>query len=122
LSIAIILSLNRNLDYVNGRIYDLLFNIYRGNPEHCDNVVIACIDQKSIDYFEENVGYGWPWPRSFHGLLVEYLTDCKARAIVFDVLFSEPDMNRGEEDNDSEQSNKRYYKKKPGLKKIQFSI
>ena len=101
LSIAIFLSLNGNLDYANGRIYDLLFNIYRDNTEHCDNVIIACIDQKSIDYFEKNAGFGWPWPRSFYSFLVKYLTNCKARAIVFDVLFTEPDMNR-EEDNDSE--------------------
>lgn len=32
----------------------------------------------------------WPWPRSWHATLVRALSDYKPRAIVFDVLFSEP--------------------------------
>ena len=32
----------------------------------------------------------WPWPRSWHATLIKALSDYKPKAIVFDVLFSEP--------------------------------
>ena len=81
------------LDYFNGKLFDLFIVNAGKTPEHCDDVVIVCIDQKSIDYFADN-GIGWPWPREFHAKLTDYLTACGANAIVFDVIFTERDIER----------------------------
>ena len=71
---------------------------------HRDNVVFVCIDQKSIDFFDKYHLIRWPWPREFHGRLVWYLAECGAKAIVFDVIFSEQDIDRtdsqGEDSDD----------------------
>ncbi len=32
----------------------------------------------------------WPWPRAWHATLIKALSDYKPKAIVFDILFSEP--------------------------------
>jgi adenylate cyclase len=40
----------------------------------------------------------WPWPRSVHGELVKGLAAQRPKAIVFDILFSEPDKFRPEHD------------------------
>ena len=82
------------LGFLNGKLYDTLFTIRRWSPEKRDNVVIVCIDQKSIDYYHEESGLGWPWPRDFHAQLVRYLSACGVKAVIFDVIFSEPDIIR----------------------------
>lgn len=51
-----------------------------------DDVVIVAIDDESL----ASLGR-WPWPRSVHAALVDRLTRDGARAIAFDVIFSEPD-------------------------------
>ncbi|MCE5251322.1 adenylate/guanylate cyclase domain-containing protein [bacterium] len=94
----IVLTCIGSFNFMDGKLYDLFFNIYRQKTNHCDDVVIVCIDQQSIDFFEKN-GVGWPWPRTFHCQLVNYLSHGKPRAIVFDVLFSEQDIY-GEECDD----------------------
>lgn len=38
----------------------------------------------------------WPWPRSWHAALVKALSAYKPKAIVFDVLFSEPQDDTGD--------------------------
>ena len=34
----------------------------------------------------------WPLPRDFHASLIRVLSECQAREIVFDILFSEPTL------------------------------
>ena len=42
----------------------------------------------------------WPWPRSVHGEAVTAIAAQKPKAIVFDILFGEPDVFRPESDQD----------------------
>lgn len=50
-----------------------------------DDILIVEIDEQSIDA----IG-AWPWPRNFHAQLVERLSSMGAKAVAFDVIFSEP--------------------------------
>jgi len=43
----------------------------------------------------EDIGR-WPWPREWHATLIKALSGYKAKAIVFDVLFSEPSAEFGD--------------------------
>ncbi|MCK5051544.1 MAG: CHASE2 domain-containing protein [Candidatus Cloacimonetes bacterium] len=65
-------------------------------PERADtNIVIIAIDDSSLDFFSEN-GISWPWPRSFYGYVVDYLTEAQARSVIFDMQFYENDIEREE--------------------------
>ena len=65
-------------------------------PEKADtNIVIIAIDDSSLDFFSEN-GISWPWPRSFYGYVVDYLTEAGARTVIFDMQFYEKDIEREE--------------------------
>lgn len=65
-------------------------------PEKADtNIVIIAIDDGSLDFFSEN-GISWPWPRSFYGYAVNYLTEAGARSVIFDMQFYEKDIEREE--------------------------
>ncbi len=56
--------------------------------------VVVEIDQGSIDKVSETLRYGWPWPRLFYGKMLEFLAEAGARAVVFDMLFTEPEIDR----------------------------
>ncbi len=54
------------------------------------DTVLVSIDDSSIRRLEEQVGR-WPWPRMVHSYLIDYLHRAPAKAIVYDVLFTERD-------------------------------
>ena len=58
-----------------------------------DEIVLVSIDDDSIRRLAPLVGR-WPWPRLIHASLVDYLSRAPAKAIVYDVLFTEPDVRR----------------------------
>ena len=69
------------------KTYDLRFRS-RGRVEPSPHVVLAVIDEKSLDKLGR-----WPWPRAKIAALVDTLSRDGAKVIGFDILFSEPDKN-----------------------------
>jgi adenylate cyclase len=63
---------------------------WRGPVPPGPEVVIAAIDEKSIDEMGR-----WPWPRKNLTRLVEKLTERQAKVIGFDMVFSSPDESSG---------------------------
>ncbi|MFH1379287.1 MAG: adenylate/guanylate cyclase domain-containing protein [bacterium] len=54
--------------------------------EEKERVVVVGIDEASIEQYGR-----FPWPRDYHARLVDVLTQAGAKAIVFDIILSEPD-------------------------------
>ena len=50
-------------------------------------IVLVMIDQLSLDHFDAE-GMYWPWPRSIYVPVLSYLKKGGARAVVFDILFT----------------------------------
>lgn len=68
---------------------------YANRPADADtSIVLAAIDERSISFFRRRMKVGWPWPREYYARLLHYLDEGGARAVVFDVLFSEEDFDR----------------------------
>ena len=59
------------------------------------DVVVVLIDEASLQSMEPLVGR-WPWPRSLYGELLEFFQNAGARAVLFDILFTEPQTPRNE--------------------------
>lgn len=71
----------------------------KGDPD----IVVIAIDEQSLTGMAELAGR-WPWPRSVHGEMVTFIARQKPKAIVFDILFGEPDVYRPESDQDFNQA------------------
>jgi CHASE2 domain-containing sensor protein len=56
-----------------------------------DDIVIVDIDEKSLAAMAGDYGR-WPWPRQVLGEFVDKLAAQHPKAIVFDILFSDPDL------------------------------
>ena len=75
------------LDLMELKTYDLRF-LMRGQKKPSNAVVMAVIDEKSLDKEGR-----WPWPRSKIADLIDKLNKYGAKVIGFDIGFLEPDEN-----------------------------
>ncbi|MEO6035556.1 MAG: adenylate/guanylate cyclase domain-containing protein [Verrucomicrobiota bacterium] len=66
--------------------YDLPFSVRRNVIS--TEAVIVYLDEESHNALEQP--YNRPWNRALHARLVNRLTEEKARAVVFDIVFSDP--------------------------------
>ena len=55
-----------------------------------EQVKLILLDQYSLDWGSKEMGLSWPWPREVYGPLLDYLKRNGAKAVVFDVLYTEP--------------------------------
>lgn len=61
------------------------------------DLVIVDVDEKSLAAMAGEFGR-WPWPRQVFGEFIQDLEKQKAGAVVFDILFSDPDVYNSESD------------------------
>ena len=73
--------------------YDLRMRQTARPDAPSEDVVLVSISDDSIRRLAPLVGR-WPWPRVIHATLVDYLSRAPAKVIVYDVLFTEPDVQR----------------------------
>src|SRR5918999_3073074 len=69
---------------------DWRFSI-RGEEPPPDDLVLVLVDDKTFD----DLRLRWPFPREVHGELVNRLSEGGAKAIAYDVQFSEPSNEGG---------------------------
>lgn len=74
----------QNLQRIEGIFFDLYFRV-RPQAEITEKVAYIEISEDSI----QSLGR-WPWPRHFHAVMTHVLSEWGARAVVFDIVFSEP--------------------------------
>ncbi|MFH2011829.1 MAG: adenylate/guanylate cyclase domain-containing protein [Pseudomonadota bacterium] len=75
------------LDLMELKALDLRF-LSRGSVRPGNEVVIAAIDEKSLDELGR-----WPWSRKKIASLIDILTKYEVKTIGFDIVFAEPDEN-----------------------------
>ncbi len=70
-------------------VYDVKAKFYRSKKVPPKNIKVVLIDEASISVMEKIAGR-WPWPRAIYSDLLEFLTTYGgARAVLFDILFTE---------------------------------
>ncbi|MBV1689729.1 adenylate/guanylate cyclase domain-containing protein [Novosphingobium sp. G106] len=90
----------RYLDFtriVDQRAGDVLLTLNTARRPESDRVIIIDIDQRSLEMMNDIAG-SWPWPRSVHGELIDYVMQQQPRGMAFDILFNERDIYRPEHD------------------------
>ncbi len=55
-----------------------------------DNIRLILLDQNSLDWMNQENGLTWPWPREIYSVIVDFCRRNGARALAFDVLYTEP--------------------------------
>ena len=76
---------------MKNKAYDLIMKTRFQHPAADPEIVIVDIDEPALAAMAPEFGR-WPWPRNLMGELVEGIAEQKPKAIVFDVMFSDPDV------------------------------
>ncbi len=63
----------------------------RPGPE-TSRIKLILLDQASLDWGKTTNGWSWPWPRQVYGPIIDFCRRGGARAIIFDVLYTEPSV------------------------------
>ncbi len=80
------------------RTFDIIMKNRIAYPKADPAIVIIDIDEASLEAMAEDYGR-WPWPRQIFAELVENLEEQQPKAIIFDILFSDPDVYNKESDD-----------------------
>lgn len=96
-SITWTLSRTRFFSTIELKTLDYRFRLL--GPQHTASpgIVLAEIDDNSIKHLEPVFGR-WPWSREVHGYFLRFMRRAGARAVVFDVLFTENDVENPDGD------------------------
>ncbi len=82
---------------LENRLSDFLVRLHAERLTPDRDIVIVDIDEASLAKMQDIAG-SWPWPRAVHAELLEGIARQQPKAIVFDILFSEPDIYRPDSD------------------------
>ena len=63
-----------------------------------DEIRLILLDQKSLDWGKKVNGLTWPWPREMYAAILNYCQRSGAKAVAFDVLFTDPSKYGVEDD------------------------
>ncbi len=70
------------------KTYDLRMRLMRRDRPQPENVVLFYVDEPSLRTMEAQ-GVNWPWPRELYAMALDFCRRGGARAVVFDLFFSE---------------------------------
>jgi adenylate cyclase len=90
IGLAAALWLSGVLDPFEGRTWDMREQLLARPGAATPNVVTILLDQASLDWVQNTDGLGWPWPRELYSAIVDFCRRGGAKALAFDVLFTEP--------------------------------
>jgi adenylate cyclase len=79
------------------RLSDSFVRLHASGVAPDPDIVLVDIDDTSLARMAE-LADRWPWPRSVHGEIAAGIAAQRPKAIVFDVMFAEPDRSRPEHD------------------------
>ncbi|GAB4341654.1 MAG: adenylate/guanylate cyclase domain-containing protein [Desulfobulbaceae bacterium] len=97
--VALVLWTTGLLDSIEKDTYDLRVTWNAKPSRTTSSVIIARLDQESLDHIEAITGQAWPWPREFYGSIIDNCRRRGAVAIGFDVTFTD-DSWAGVKDDD----------------------
>ena len=86
------------LNIWESKTWDFRASIMAKPGKATDNVRLILLDQNSLDWAKHENGWNWPWPREVYSAILDYCHRSGAKAVAFDVLFTEPSIYGIEDD------------------------
>lgn len=79
------------------KTYDQLCRLKAANLAPPKEIVLVVVDQGSLKAAEQQ-GVNWPWPRQMYAPILGFCASSGARAVAFDIVFTEPSVYGVEDD------------------------
>ncbi len=91
-TLAFLLGISGILDIFEYKTWDLRQQVFARPSAATDRIVLILLDQKSLDWGKNDMGWSFPWPRETHGVIADFCKRAGARSLNFDVIYSEPSV------------------------------
>jgi len=78
------------LDVWEAKTWDWRVGAMAKQVKTSENIRLILLDQNSLDWAKEENGLAWPWPREVYTAIIRFCQRSGAKALAFDVLFTEP--------------------------------
>ncbi len=101
--ISVLILLDAGIFHIGENMRDRAFDLMVKNripaliAKPDQDIVIVDINEASLSALAQDFGR-WPWPRQVFGEFVENIQAQNPKAIVFDILFSDPDIYNPDSD------------------------
>jgi adenylate cyclase len=90
------------LGWIESPAWDWRAATFAGSGSATSKILIVLIDQNSLDWGRTEQGWAWPWPRIAYGAIGDFCARAGAKAVIFDMLYTEPSIwNKVYGDDDS---------------------
>jgi adenylate cyclase len=97
-ALALILWLVGTLASFEAKTWDIRSRLMARPGPATSQVVTILLDQNSLIWAKESNGLSWPWPRETYKAVADICARGGAKALVFDVLYTEPSSSGVEDD------------------------
>jgi len=91
-ALALGLALPGLLDAFEGRTWDWRVRLLARPGQATERIALIVLDQASLDWGKEVNGLSWPWPRETYAVVADFCRRGGAKALAFDVLYTEPSV------------------------------
>jgi adenylate cyclase len=78
------------LDSFEGRTWDWRVRLLAHPGPASDRIALIVLDQASLDWGQQVNGLSWPWPRETYAVVADFCRRAGAKALAFDVFYTEP--------------------------------
>ncbi|WP_407425315.1 CHASE2 domain-containing protein [Treponema sp.] len=96
--------------WAENKSYDSRMKFISRSTECSEQIALVLLDQESLDWAKNELGWSWPWPRKAYAEMVDYFSSGKAACVSFDMIYSEPSVYGEEDDNQFAESSRKFGK------------
>ncbi len=89
---ALALWLPGALEGIEARTWDIRAQAFARPGKASGEIALILLDQNSLDWGRTENGLSWPWPRELYAVAADFCARAGARALVLDVLYTEPSV------------------------------
>ncbi len=86
------------LERFEAKTWDLRVQLMARPGAATDKIRLIFIDQYSLDWAKQEMDLAWPWPREIYKPILDFCRRQGARAVAFDMVFTEPSFAGVEDD------------------------
>ncbi|ADK86651.1 adenylate/guanylate cyclase with Chase sensor [Desulfarculus baarsii DSM 2075] len=86
------------LERLEGLSWDVRAKLLARPGPASGQVAVIVVDQASLDWVSAQFQLSWPWPRQVHEAVVAFCRRAGAKAVAFDILFTEPSNLAGDDE------------------------
>lgn len=76
----------------DNKAYDSRMNVTAPFFSPSEQIAVVVLDQTSLDWAKEKLGWSWPWPRESYGKMIDFFNRGNAASIAFDMVYTEPSI------------------------------